>query len=189
MLLDELADVVDRARGLRAAQQEQVLAVAGDPVERRAQARVVGELGAAATFGHPRPEDLLADVLDLDRAGLVRQVGERRLHRDEPVHAGTPRRARSRGRARWPGRRTRCCGPSAGPSSSCRCPGRRRSAAARRHAGPVPMVLSSGVKPERDGLVLGEVPGRDALVEVDQDIERRPRAPCCRCRCRGASRS
>jgi hypothetical protein len=33
VLLDELADVVDRAGGLRAAQQEQVLAIAGDPVE------------------------------------------------------------------------------------------------------------------------------------------------------------
>ena len=39
----------------------------------------------AAAFGHPRAEDLLADVLDLDRAGLVGQVRERRLHRDQPV--------------------------------------------------------------------------------------------------------
>ena len=79
------ADVVDGAGGLRAAEQEQVLAVAGDPVERRPQARVVGELGGAPALGHPGPEDLLADVLDLDRAGLVRQVRERRLHRDQAV--------------------------------------------------------------------------------------------------------
>ena len=85
MLLDELADVVDGARGLRAAEQEQVLAVAGDPVERRPQARVAGELRRSAALGDPRPEDLLADVLDLDRAGLVGQVGERRLHRDQAV--------------------------------------------------------------------------------------------------------
>jgi hypothetical protein len=74
VLLDELAHVVDRARGLRAAHQEQVLPVAGDPVERRAQARVVRQLCAAAALGHPSPEDLLADVDDLDGAGLVRQV-------------------------------------------------------------------------------------------------------------------
>ena len=73
------------AGGLRAAQQEQVLAVARDPLERRAQARVVGQLGGALALGQPRAQDLLADVLDLDRAGLVRQVGERRLHGDEPV--------------------------------------------------------------------------------------------------------
>src|SRR5918994_1548147 len=42
--------------------------------------------GICGTFGHPRPEDLLADILDLDRASLVRQMGQRRLHRDEPVH-------------------------------------------------------------------------------------------------------
>ena len=46
MLLDELADVVDGARRLRAAEEEQVLAVAGDAVERRPQARVVGEVAA-----------------------------------------------------------------------------------------------------------------------------------------------
>ena len=36
-------------------------------------------------LGHPRAQDLLADVLDLDGAGLVRQVRERRLLGDEPV--------------------------------------------------------------------------------------------------------
>jgi hypothetical protein len=79
VLLDELADVVDRARGLRAAHQEQVLAVAGDAVERRAEARVVGSWRSGCALGHPGAEDLLADVLDLDRTGLVRQVRERRL--------------------------------------------------------------------------------------------------------------
>jgi hypothetical protein len=44
VLLDELADVVDRARRLGAAEQEQVLPVAGDPVEGRPEARVVREL-------------------------------------------------------------------------------------------------------------------------------------------------
>ena len=34
------------------------------------------------------------------------------------------------------------------------------------------MVLSSGVKPERDGLVFGELTRRDAFVEVDEDVER-----------------
>ena len=46
---------------------------------------LLASCGAVAALGHPRAEDLLADVLDLDRAGLVRQVGERRLHRDEAV--------------------------------------------------------------------------------------------------------
>ena len=47
---------------------------------------LLASCGLAGALGHPRPEDLLADVLDLDRAGLVGQVRERRLHRDEPVH-------------------------------------------------------------------------------------------------------
>ena len=85
MLADQVADAVDGARRLRAAEQEQVLAVAGDAIERWAQARVGGQLGRAAALRHPRPEDLLADVLDLDRTGLVRQVGERRLGRDQAV--------------------------------------------------------------------------------------------------------
>src|SRR5439155_25517098 len=53
--------------------------------ERRAKARVAGELGRAATLRHPGPEDLLADVLDLDRTSLVRQVGECRLHRNQAI--------------------------------------------------------------------------------------------------------
>ena len=61
MLLDERPDVVDGAGRLRAAQQVQVLPVARDAVQRRAQARIVRELALTATLGHPRPEDLLAD--------------------------------------------------------------------------------------------------------------------------------
>ena len=83
--LDELAHVVDRAGRLRAAHQEEVLAIAGDAVHRRPQARVVGHLGVRLALRHPRPEDLLADILDLDRARLVGEVGERRLHRDQAV--------------------------------------------------------------------------------------------------------
>ena len=48
VLLDELADVVDRAGRLRATQQEQVLTVARDAVERRAQARLLASCGVAA---------------------------------------------------------------------------------------------------------------------------------------------
>ena len=72
-----VADVLDRARRLRAAQQEQVLAVAGDPVERRAAAAgcCAQARRARSPSRHPGPEDLLADVLDLDRAGLVRAGG------------------------------------------------------------------------------------------------------------------
>ena len=85
MLLDELADVLDRAGRLRAAHQEQVLAVAGDPLEARPQPLVRGQAGAARPLGDPRGQDLLADVLDLDRARLLGQVHQRGFHRHEPV--------------------------------------------------------------------------------------------------------
>ncbi len=41
--------------------------------------------GLLPTLGHPGPQDLLADVLDLDRTGLVGQVGKRRLGCDKAV--------------------------------------------------------------------------------------------------------
>jgi hypothetical protein len=77
MLLDERADVLDRAGGLRAAQQEQVVPVAGEPIERRPEARVVCEVRADPAVGHARAQDLLADIGDLDRACLVGKVRQR----------------------------------------------------------------------------------------------------------------
>ncbi len=85
MLADQLAHAVDGARRLAAPEQEQVLAVPGDPVERWAQARVAGELGCSPTLRHPGAEDLLAHVLDLDRARLLGQVCQRRLGSDQAV--------------------------------------------------------------------------------------------------------
>ena len=167
MLLDELADVVDRAGGLRPAQEEQVLAVAGDAVERRAQPRVVGELRRAAALGHPRPEDLLADVLDLDRAGLVRQVGQRRLHRDEPVHeVGLVVLEAQVEHVRLT---ARC-------DVARHLEGHRRLAgalgAADQHQLPGPQAgadrLVERGEAQRDRLVLGEVPGGDAFVQIDR---------------------
>src|SRR4030067_516941 len=45
----------------------------------------VGGSGSCGTLRGPAAHDLLAHVLDLDGARLVRQVGQRRLHGDEPV--------------------------------------------------------------------------------------------------------
>ena len=174
MLLDELADVVDRARGLRAAHQEQVLAVAGDAVHRRSQARVVGHLGVRLALGHPGPEDLLADVLDLDRAGLVRQVGERRLHRDEPVEQVLLVVLEAD---------VQDVGLAAGRDVARHLEGHRRLAGALGAADEQQLAgaqagadrLVERREAERDRLVLGDVAGRDLVVEVDQDIERRTR--------------
>ena len=174
MLLDELADVLDRAGRLRAAHQEEVLAVARDAVHRRAQARVVGHLGVGLALGHPGPEDLLADVLDLDRPGLVRQVGERRFHRDQPVeqvllvvleadveHVGLA-----------------AGGDVAGHLERHRgLAGALGAADQEQLAGPQARAdrLVERREPERDRLVLGHLAGRDLVVQVDQHVERRTR--------------
>ena len=172
VLLDELADVVDGARGLRAAQEEQVLAVAGDAVERRAQARVVRELGRVrCALGHPRAEDLLADVLDLDGAGLVGQVRERRLHRDEAVQQVLlivleadveDVRLPARGDvARHLQGHRRLAGAlgAADQQQLARAQARADRLVERREA-------------ERDGLVLGDLAAGDLVVEVDEHVER-----------------
>ena len=162
------------AGGLRAAHQEQVLAVARDPVDRRPEARVVGHLGVRLALGHPRPEDLLADVLDLDRAGLVRQVRERRLHRDQPVEqvllvvleadVEDVRLAARRDVARHLEGHRRLAGALG-------------AADQQQLAGPQARAdrLVERGEAERDGLVLGDVAGGDLVVEVDEDVERRAR--------------
>src|SRR5664280_1230793 len=174
VLLDEHPDVVDRARGLRAAHQEQVLTVPPDPVQARPQARVRGEDGTALTLGDPRSEDLAPHVLDLDRARLVWQVGERRLHRDHPVeqvvlfvleadveHVGLP----------------------AGRHVARHLEGHRRLAGALRSAdqqelaGPEAAADGLVERGETEGnrLVVRQVPARDPIVEVDQHVEGRAR--------------
>ena len=172
MLLDELADVVDRAGGLRTAHQEQVLAVARDAVHRRAQARVVGHLGVRLALGHPGPEDLLADVLDLDRAGLVRKVGERRFHRDQPVEQVLLVVLEAD---------VQDVGLAARGDVARHLEGHRRLAGALRAADQQELAgaqaeadrLVERREAERDRLVLRDLTGRDLVVEVDQDIERR----------------
>ena len=148
---------------------------------------LLASCGAAAALGHPRPEDLLADVLDLDRAGLVREVGERRLHRDQPVQQvllvvleadveDVGLAARGDVARHLEGHR--------GLAGALGAADQQQLAGAEAHAD----GLVERREPERDRLVFGQMPGRDAFVEVDEDVERRARAPCSRCRCRGASR-
>ena len=173
MLLDERPHVVDRAGRLRAAQQEQVLAVARDAVERRAQARVVRQLRATGTLGHPRPEDLLADVDDLDRAGLVRQVRERRLHRDEAVEQvrlvvleadvqDVGLAARRDVARHLEGHR--------GLAGALRATDEQQLAGAEAAAD----GLVQRGEAERHGLVLADLAADDLLVEVDEHVEGGP---------------
>ncbi len=174
MLLDEGADVVDRARGLRSTQQEQVLPVAGDPVERGSKPRVVGELGARPTLGHPGPEDLLADIDDLDGAGLVRQMRERGLHRDQPVEqirlvvleadvqdVGLPAR---RDVARHLEGHGRLAG-ALGTADEHQLAGAQTTTDGLVHRG----------ETERDRLVFADLAPDDLLVEIHQHVERRAR--------------
>ena len=174
MGLDELADVVDRARGLRSAHQEQVLPVARDPVHRRAQARVVGHLGVGLALGHPRPEDLLANVLDLDRPGLVGQVGERRFHGDQPVEQvllvvleADVEHVRLAARGDVARHLERHRGLA----------GSLRAADQEQLAGPQARAdrLVERREPERHGLVFRHLAGRDLLVQIDKHVERRAR--------------
>ena len=161
------------AGGLRAAHQEQVLAVARDAIHRWAQARVVGHLGGRFALGHPGPEDLLANILDLDRPGLVRQVGESGLHRDEPVEqvllvvleadvqdVGLAARGDV---ARHLERHRRLAG-------ALRAADQEQLAGAQTAAD---RLVERG-EPERDGLVLGDVAGGDLVVQIDEHVESRP---------------
>ena len=174
MLLHQQADVVDRARRLRAAHEVQVLPIPANPVKARPQARVRCKDGTALALRHPRPQDLAADILDLDGTGLVGQVGERRLHGDHPVEqvvlfvleadvqdVGLPAR---RDVARHLESHRRLAGPLGTADEQ---------ELARPDA--VADGLVEGREAERHGLVLGEVPARDALIEVDQHIQRRAR--------------
>ena len=158
---------------LAAAQQEQVLAVAGDAVERRAEPRVGGQLGGAAAFGHPRAQDLLADVLDLDRAGLVRQVREGGLRGDQAVeqvelvvleadvqHVGL---AAGRHVARHLERHRGLAG-ALGAADQEQLAGTQ----------PAADGLVERGEPERHRLVFRDGPAGHLVVEVDQDIEGRP---------------
>ncbi len=172
VLLDELADVVDRARRLGATEQEEVLAVAGDPIERGPEPRVAGELRRSATFGDPGPEDLLADVLDLDRTGLVGKVGERRLHRDQAIEEVLLVVLEAD---------VEDVGLAAGCDVPGHLEGHRRLAGALcatdqhelagAQAGADRLV--EGGEAERDGLVLADLAGRDLVVEIDKNVERR----------------
>ncbi len=137
----------------------------------------------SATHG---PEDLLADVLDLDRAGLVRQVGERRLHRDQPVEEVLLVVLEAD---------VEDVGLAAGRHVARHLEGHRRLAGALGAADEQQLAGAQAAadrlverrEAERDRLVLGHVAGGDLVVEVDEDVERRARAPGCRCRCRGAT--
>ena len=174
VLLDEQPDVVDRARGLRAPHQEQVLAVPPDAIQAWPQARVRGEHRAALALGNPRPEDLAPHVLDLDRPRLVGKVGEGRLHRDHAVEqvmlfvletdvqdVGLPAR---RDVARHLECHRRLAGPL-GTTDEQELTG--PQAAADR--------LVERREAERDGLVVGEAPAGDPVVEVNHHVERRAR--------------
>ena len=170
MLLDELADVVDGARRLRAAQEEQVLAVAGDPVEGRPQPRIAGQLGGPAALGDPGPEDLLANVLDLDRAGLVRQMGERRLHRDEAVEEVLLVVLEAE---------VQHVGLAAGRDVTGHLEGHRRLARALRATDQQELAgaeagadgLVERGEPQRNGLVLADLAGRHLVIELDEHVE------------------
>jgi hypothetical protein len=86
--VDQLAQVLDRARRRRPAQQVQVAAVAPDPLDRGLQPRAGREVGRLVAGARPAADHLRADVLDLDRPGGWLGVGEvrqRRFHRDEAV--------------------------------------------------------------------------------------------------------
>jgi hypothetical protein len=130
--------------------------------------------GTVGALGHPRPEDLLADILDLDRAGLVREMGERGFHRDEPVqevllivleaeveHVRLTARRDVAGHLQ--GHR-RLAGPL-GATDEQELAGRR----------PVPIVLSSGVNPSGTGWYSPMLPAGDLVVQVDEHVERRAR--------------
>ena len=120
------------------------------------------------------PEDLLADVLDLDRAGLVRQVGERRLHRDEAVEqvllvvleadVQHVRLAAGGDVARHLERHRRLAG-ALGATDQQQLAG--------------PEAAADGLvergEAERDGLVLADLAGGHLVVEIDQHVERRAR--------------
>ena len=123
-------------------------------------------------LGHPRPEDLLADVLDLDRAGLVGQVRERRLHRDQPVEQVLLVVLEAD---------VQDVGLAAGRDVARHLEGHRRLAGALGAADEQQLAgaqagadrLVERREAERDGLVLGDLAGRDLVVEVDEDVERR----------------
>ena len=127
-----------------------------------------------AALGHPRPEDLLAHVDDLDRARLVRQVRERRLHRDQPVEQvrlvvleadvqDVGLAARGDVARHLEGHRG--LAGALGATDQQQLTG----------AQPAADGLVQRREPERDRLVLADLAADDLLVEVDEDVERRAR--------------
>ncbi len=174
VLPDELPRVVDRAGGLGPAHEEEVLAVAGDSVERRSEPRIVRQLGPAGALGHPRPQDLLADVLDLDRTGLVGQVGERRFHGDQPVEEVLLLVLEAD---------VEDVGLAAGRDVAAHLEGHSGLAGALRAADEEQLAGSEAAadrlverrEAQRNRLVLAHPARRDVVVEVDQDVQRRPR--------------
>ncbi len=85
VLLDEGSHVLDGAGGLRPTQQVQVGSVAVDTLQRGAQAGVGAEVGVLAAGRHPRAQDLLAHVDELDATAAAGHAGQHGLLRDETV--------------------------------------------------------------------------------------------------------
>jgi hypothetical protein len=114
------------------------------------------------------------DVLDLDRAGLVRQMGERGLRRDQPVEQVQLVVLEAQ---------VEHVGLSAGRDVARHLEGHRGLAGALRTADeqqlacPQPGAdrLVQRREPKRNGLVLPYPAARDLLVEVDQHIHGRAR--------------
>ncbi len=175
VLLDQRPDVVDGACRLRPPHQEEVLAVAADPVEARPEARVRRELrpGPALAVGDPRAEDLAAHVLDLDGARLVREVGQRRFHGDEPVEEVVllvleadveDVRLAARGDVARHLQGHRRLAGSLGTAD--------QEELARAQARADRLVQRG--EAQRDRLVVGQVAGDDPVVQVHQDVEGGP---------------
>jgi hypothetical protein len=140
---------------------------------RSSDGRRRGAEGGAAALGHPCAEDLLADVLDLDRPGLVGQVGERGLRGDQAVeqvqlvvleadveHVGL---AAGRHVAPHLERHGGLAG-ALGPADQQELSGAHAAA----HG-----LVERG-EPERHGLVLAHLAAGHLFVQVDEHLDGRP---------------
>ena len=173
VLSDEVPHVVDRAGRGGTSHQVQAAAVTGDPLERRPKARVASQLGLLTGLGRcgVAAQDLLLDVLDLHRAALLRQVGERRFHGDQPLDqvflfvleahvedAGLATGSHVASHLERHGGLAR----SLGPTDQQQLAGSQASADR----------LVEGHESGGDGLELVDLARRDALVEAGQYLER-----------------
>src|ERR1035437_10268 len=175
VLLDQLADVFHRGGGLRAAHQEEVLAVAGNAVQAGAELLIRGQAGSALPFAHPRGHDLLADVLDLDRASLLRQMGQARLERNEAVQQVLLFVLE----ADIQHIRLAAGGDISGHLHGHGCLARALSAADQQQlTGPETATdgLVQEAEAEGDRLGLGEAPAGEGIVEINENVQRRARS-------------